>query len=175
MATYHFIETQRPRQAWLWAIMLVSLGLVAWGFVQQVIMGIPWGEDPAPDIVLYFILFIPLTLNVLFFISRLETEVDDTGIHFRYYPFHMKKKTVAWDELEAVYVRKYKPIAEYGGWGLRTAFLRRGTAINMSGNMGVQLVFKTGKRLLIGTNRPEEMRAVIRKFSEKKNIKGEPS
>ena len=36
----------------------------------------------------------------------------------------------------------------------------------MSGNKGVQLVFKSGKRLLIGSQRAEELEAAIRSIME---------
>ncbi len=44
---------------------------------------------------------------------------------------------------------------EYGGWGIRYGM--KGMAYNVSGNRGVQLEFETGKRLLIGSQRPEEL------------------
>lgn len=32
----------------------------------------------------------------------------------------------------------------------------RGKAFNMSGNVGIQLIFKNGDQLLIGTKKPQE-------------------
>lgn len=175
MASFHFTETQRPRQVWLWIIILGSFAMVSWGFVQQIIMGKPFGDEPAPDIVWYFLFLIPLAMVLLFAFSRLETEIDDEGVHYRYFPFQVKLRHIAWEDLERVWVRKYNPILEYGGWGLRTGFFRKASAINMSGNMGVQFIFKSGRKLLLGTNSPEEIRSVIRKFAEKKDIPGEPA
>ena len=51
--------------------------------------------------------------------------------------------------------RQYKPIREYGGWGIR--YGRGGKAYNVSGNKAVQLVLKNGKRLLIGSQRPDKL------------------
>ncbi|MHC4338483.1 MAG: hypothetical protein ACYSTG_11155 [Planctomycetota bacterium] len=60
------------------------------------------------------------------------------------------------------YARTYKPIREYGGWGIRYSFRKGiGRAYNMSGNKGVQLVFKNGKKLLIGSQKPDELAQAI--------------
>jgi hypothetical protein len=59
------------------------------------------------------------------------------------------------------YVRQYSPIAEYGGWGLRLGLFGKGQAYNVSGDKGLQLEFTTGQRLLIGTNKPEELNTVL--------------
>lgn len=57
------------------------------------------------------------------------------------------------------YPRVYDPIREYGGWGIRMGL--RGRAFNMRGNNGVQLVLRSGTRLLIGSQRPEELAEAI--------------
>ena len=54
------------------------------------------------------------------------------------------------------YVRKYSPIAEFGGWGYRISF-NGGPAYNIAGNMGLQIVFVSGKKLLIGTQQATAM------------------
>jgi hypothetical protein len=61
------------------------------------------------------------------------------------------------------YYRAYSPINEYGGWGIRTG--ARGKAFNMRGNEGVQLVLRSGQRVLIGSQRPEELAAAIHKLT----------
>jgi hypothetical protein len=51
---------------------------------------------------------------------------------------------------------------EYGGWGIRYSW--NGIAYNTKGNMGLQIVMNTGKRILIGTQKPEELAAYLKKF-----------
>jgi len=63
--------------------------------------------------------------------------------------------------LDKVYLRKYSPIGEYGGWGFRYG------AYNIKGSQGLQLKFKNGKMLLIGTQRPEELQKVLDQFKSK--------
>jgi hypothetical protein len=59
------------------------------------------------------------------------------------------------------YARDYKPLAEFGGWGIRNG--AGGRAFNMRGERGVQLVLRSGQRVLIGTERPDELAEAIRR------------
>jgi hypothetical protein len=54
----------------------------------------------------------------------------------------------------AVEVR-YDPAAEYGGYGIRSG--AKGLAYIASGNRGVQVELNDGRKLLIGSQRPEEL------------------
>ena len=64
------------------------------------------------------------------------------------------------------YVREYSPIAEYGGWGLRGGFFGKGSALNVSGNKGLQLELKNNKKILIGTNKPKELSETLSKIGQ---------
>ncbi len=44
-----FREEQRFRQPWLWLLILFLVALQWWGFIQQIVLGQPWGNRPAPD------------------------------------------------------------------------------------------------------------------------------
>jgi hypothetical protein len=59
--------------------------------------------------------------------------------------------------LESISVRSYNPLREFGGWGYRSWGGKKGNAWNISGNQGLQLQFKSGKELLIGTQQPEAL------------------
>jgi len=100
-----------------------------------------------------------MLLAVLFFNVRLETSLSATGVLVRLWPFHTKAKSYDWDELAHVEVKKYRPLKDYGGWGLRLG--RHGVAYNMSGNWGLQLDFRNGKHVMIGTNKPDALRSAL--------------
>jgi len=104
---------------------------------------------------------VPIAIMALFLLLKLETEVKPDGIYVRFFPFHIRFKRFGTEDLSEYYARRYKPIWEYGGWGIRYG-LRNGKAYNVSGNRGVQLVFKSGKKLLIGSQKPEQLEAAIR-------------
>jgi hypothetical protein len=147
-----FSETQKFSQWWVWVIIL---GAMVLPFADIFKNGFQ-SDDPE----MYFILLIPFAVMVLFLSLRLETRVDGTGVYYKFFPFHFKAQHKTWDEIEKAFVRKYKPVSEYGGWGIRMG-LGHGKAFNVRGNMGLQLIFKNGKRTLIGTQKPEELRAFI--------------
>jgi hypothetical protein len=56
-------------------------------------------------------------------------------------------------------VRTYRPIRDYGGWGIR--YGRNGKAYNVSGNRGVMLEFSHGQKLLIGSQKPGDLANAI--------------
>lgn len=153
---YQFTETQRFRQWWLWVLMVVSVLPIPAMWVVE------YGEGKELDHwELIAVSVVPLLVLLLFFVMKLTTRIDSTGIHYRFFPFHFKERTIAWDDIDNAHVRKYKPIGEYGGWGLRYGF-KYGRAINVSGDMGLQLVLKNGKKVLIGTQKTREVDAVLR-------------
>lgn len=103
---------------------------------------------------------VPLIITAMFLFLKMETEVRPDGLYVRYLPFHIHFKRFGPEDLSEYYARQYKPIREYGGWGIRCSF-RNGKAYNVSGNRGVQLVLSSGKKLLIGSQRADELAAAI--------------
>ncbi|MCY4780311.1 DUF6141 family protein [Sphingobacterium sp. UT-1RO-CII-1] len=146
---------------WVWVILFGLDILLLYGVYVQLILGKPFGDKPASDVGLLFATVLLLGITLLFALFRLQTIIKEDGVYVRFYPFHIKMRYFPWSELEKVYVRKYKPITEYGGWGLRIGGVKNGTAYNMSGNKGLQLVFKRGKKLLIGTRKSNELQQVL--------------
>lgn len=155
-----FKEEQRFRQRWLWAIVIFSSAIPWLGIIIQVILGQKLGNNPAPDwiIILIWLVF-GIGFPLLFYSTRLITEIRKDGIYLRFFPFHRKFKTYLYDEIESYDVREYRPIYEYGGWGIKYGF--GGMAYNVYGNKGIQLILKNKKKLLIGTQKPEEFFSAI--------------
>ena len=108
---------------------------------------------------------VPIAVAALFVSMRFETKVRSDGLYVRYYPFHIHFRKFSADDLSECYARQYKPIREYGGWGIRCSF-RNGKAYNVSGNKGVQLVLSSGKKLLIGSQKADELETAIRSIME---------
>ena len=107
---------------------------------------------------------IPIAVTILFFILKLETEVRTDGLYVRFYPMHIRFRKFTGQDLTEYYCRTYRPIREYGGWGIRCSFTGKGKAYNVSGNKGVQLVLTNGKKLLIGSQKPDDLAAAIDKM-----------
>ena len=100
-----------------------------------------------------------LALLVVFYLSKLQTEVRRDGLYVRFYPFHLTARKKPLEKVVSLRAITYRPIWDYGGWGMR--FGRGGRAYNVRGRQGVRLEFDNGKHLLIGSQRPEELAAAI--------------
>lgn len=163
----NFSESQKFRQWWLWVILVVSIAsatsLICYAKVQN--------KDDMPAFAVVAGVLVPLLIIALFLFANLQTAIDDIGVSVRFPPFRFKSKVIPWDEIANAWVRKYNPIGEFGGWGARYTF-SRGTAYNVSGNMGLQLVLKDGKKMLIGSQQPDELAAVLQRLNK---VPGDPA
>ena len=149
-------EVQRFRQFWIWILVIALSLMMIWGMVQQIVLGKPFGNNPAPDIVLIIIaVVIGFGLPIFFYVTNLTTEVRDDGMYVRFFPFHTSFRKIGLEDINGFDVQTYRAIRDYGGWGIR--YGRKGKAYNVSGNRGVQLQLSDGKRILIGSQHPEEM------------------
>lgn len=155
-----FKEEQRFRQLWIWILVLLASTLPWIGLVIQVIFRQKLGNNPAPDWLLILIwLVFGIGFPLFFYTLRLITEVRKDGIYLKFFPFHRKFKIYLYNQIKSYEVRKYKPIREYGGWGIRYGF--GGMAYNVYGNKGIQLILKSNKKILIGTQKPDEFYRAI--------------
>ena len=155
-----FREEQQFRQRWLWLVIVATAGIAWYGFASQVVMGRPFGDNPASSMMLTVIwLAFGIGMPVFFRLLRLVTVVSPAGVHFRFAPFHFSYRVLPPVYIRAYEARTYRPLVEYGGWGIRSG--RGGDAYNVSGDRGVQFVLEGGKRILIGTQRAEEFVAAL--------------
>lgn len=101
----------------------------------------------------------------LLLVSRLYVSIDASAIYYRFPPFVAKEKTLSMQDIATMEVRKVRPLWEYGGYGYRVR-LRSGTGLIVAGSYGLQLTLQNGKRLLIGTQKPEELKRALEKMHE---------
>lgn len=152
-------EEQRFRQWWVWAVVAVVCGLAWWAMVQQVILRHPFGDKPMSDWgVVAFWLIMGLGLPLFMWGIRLTTVVLPGKLIIRYWP--LTKRIIRLRDIQEAQVRTYRPLKEYGGWGIK-GWSRHNMAYNMAGDRGVQLVLRDGRRILVGSQRPEELALAI--------------
>ncbi len=157
-----FKETQRFRQWWIWISLLAFYVFLIYKTFLQFYKNEPFGYHPLSNFGLLFLLCCTLLFNWLFYFLRLETAFTREGIYVRFFPFHLKFKFIDWNIIRQAYIRKYNPLLEFGGWGIRYGFA--GKAYNVSGNLGLQLAYDKNLNLLIGTQKAKEMKAVLKKL-----------
>ncbi|WP_299668617.1 hypothetical protein [uncultured Polaribacter sp.] len=163
-----FKEEQCFTQPWLLVLLTVSVIVPIVTVFQEY-----FKEDTKISTNSFLISIVAIVASVaLIFFFKLKTRIDETGIHYQFFPFHLKLKSIKWNDIEMATVRKYDPIGEYGGWGVKGGFLwnkKKGRCMNVSGNLGIQLELKNGKKLLIGTQKKEEAINVLKTYKEKNN------
>lgn len=95
-----------------------------------------------------------ILILVLFRMMELRTIVDKKTITVQYSPFFTKHFDIR-DIQKA-------SIATYGfvGYGIKIS-LKYGTIYNVKGNKGLVLLMNSGKKFLIGTQKPQEIQRVI--------------
>ena len=159
-----FAETQKFKQWWIWMILIGINGTILFGIYQQLFLDQQFGNNPLSDVGLIVTgIFISL-LTIVFLLFKLETQIKEDGIYVRFFPIHISFRFYTWESISKLEVREYKPIRDYGGWGIRG--FRKNRALNVSGNIGLQLEFKDGKKLLIGTTKSDELSDVIHRMNK---------
>jgi hypothetical protein len=161
-----FSENQRFRQKWLWLIMIITLtGTLILTFTKILIKNtadcIVYDMSTLVYVAIFFIL-----LPFFFLVFELRTRVTDNAIYIRFFPFHASWICFPITDIASYSNVKYHPLLEYGGWGIR--FGLQGKAYNVSGNRGIRLFFKNGKKLLIGSQDPDRFESAIKSAMEKK-------
>jgi hypothetical protein len=165
--TFH--EEQRPWVGFLItgaASCLIAIGVFAWAMIQQLVCHVPFGDRPMTDTVLAILGPVMIGLAVVglvvMFKARLLIEVRRDGLYVWFRPFHLRPKKIDLDQVVSVTAITYRPILQYGGWGIRWTI--KGKAYNARGNRGVRLDYANGRHLLLGSQRPKDLAQAIERL-----------
>lgn len=140
-------EVQRFRQWWLWALLGgIALLMLVLGPLSIVGLAILGG------------------VAAFLYSLRLETEVRADGIYIKMWPLHQSFRRITWSEIERYELRTYKPLREFGGWGIR--WTPGKIAYNVRGNRGVWMERTNDRSVLVGTQYGEDF---IRAIDESSN------
>ena len=154
-----FREVQYMRRVW-WVLLLVlgTTALMWWGFVQQIILGIPWGNNPSSDWMMWLLwLIFGIGFPLFFYWLQLIVEVSEDSVLINYMP--LTKTSIPLADIQEAEARTYRPLQEYGGWGIRRRSNRR--AYNVSGNSGVEITLHDGRKIMIGSQKAEELALAV--------------
>jgi hypothetical protein len=165
MDTILIEEKQRLREIAFYILLGLLQLLFLWGLIQQVIFNIPWGTKPGGDIALIISNIGIFTMILLLFSIHLKTRITDKYISFRLFPFQMKRRRIDWEKIQKVKVIKYDGMKEYCGYGLKY-MPGNDWAYTISGEYGIRIILKNGRKILIGTHKPREISQI---FDDLKN------
>lgn len=148
-----FTEKQRFSQWWLWLLLSTIMVYTIYNFVED--------RQYFSTLELAISILIPILVIILFLVIRLETKIDEQGIYVRFFPFQITFRYYPWRNIKKAYVRKYSPLTEYGGWGMRQGLFGKGKAYNVKGNQGLQIILNDEKKVLIGTQKQNELKLYL--------------
>ena len=109
-----------------------------------------------------------ILIMALFFLMNLKTVINQKSINIQFYPFIRKPKAFLWEDIKKIELTKYQPMVEYGGYGIRG--LGDDKAYNIQGDIGLKLYFKDGKKLMLGTQKPNEINKVVTEICQTQKI-----
>jgi hypothetical protein len=156
-----FKETQKFSQWWLWLILIAIGALPVSGLYKQLYLNEAFGDKPMSDLGLIIFAVFVFSLIAMFWFMQLKTEIDQNEIRMRFFP--LVKKRVSWEEIKNAEIVNYGFV---GGWGIRLS-TKYGTVYNMKGDKGLAIELLNGKNFLIGTQKPNELTAMLEKISSK--------
>ena len=154
-----FLEKQKFTQWWLWAILLVPLGILLYKIVSPIrAQHSNDAVNQSTSIIIpmedWIVLLISVAVLLFFGLMRMTTEIDAKKIVVKHLFFVRRKWD--WEDIESAEIISYG----FVGYGIRIS-LNHGTVYNVKGNKGLFLKWKNGKRRLIGTQKPDELRQLI--------------
>jgi hypothetical protein len=156
-ATELYREEQLFARTWFWIPVMIVV-VVAWYFFFRELFWSPEGTRSPAGVWIMFIAVGVLT-PALFFTMRLIVTVNRRELTIRMWPLY--RRTVAVGDISAVEAVTYRPILEFGGWGVRYSMKRRAWGYTVSGKEGVQVELSNGKKILMGSEQNTRLAAAI--------------
>jgi len=164
-----FTEQQKFRQIWFWMLLIVALSLPMINFlVEQVKTGNHLENYSIrntgfiSDLILLIVL--PISVIILFSVMRVETVITTEGVRVKFFPLHLSFREYKWERISKIYIREYSSLIDFGGWGIRFNFVTNTVVYNMCGNQGLQLELKNGKKILVGTQKKNELEVALKQI-----------
>ncbi len=148
-------EERTPWPAWVALLVWASTASATYGLLSERGSGL---SPAARWLVLPGALGAGLALRTLLGSLRVRVGADGLFLHLGDVP--LLRRSIAFEEIERVEVVRYRPLLEFGGWGIRG--WGRKKAWSMRGDRAVRLHL-TGDRLLyIGSDVPDRLAERIR-------------
>jgi len=147
-----FRERQRFGPWWVWVLLGVGV-VAAWTYLVVAVAG---DEPLAGPMVL--VATIGIALPVFFAVARLDVAVYDDRVEIDFFP--LRRRTIALRDVAGARARRYRPVREYGGWGIK-GWSTKKIAYNVRGDHGVELTLHDGRTVLIGSQHAGELAAAV--------------
>jgi hypothetical protein len=154
MTEHVFTESQKFKGKLMYFVFVLLGGILAlfiYADFQQLVLGKPFGEKHASNITLLLVTMFMLFLLFTLIATTLETSVTNKGVSFCWKPFQKNPKQYDWSDIANAEIIHYG----FVGYGLRITSY--GLVYTAGGNTGLKLELKSGRKIIIGTQKPEEL------------------
>jgi hypothetical protein len=160
MAKILFIEEQRFRHNILWSFLLIApIVVFCVILVYQLASEDLVRDHPMSNRSLMILLFFyGVPVAIIIYYVRLTTIISDESISYGWNIPTRELNVIKLDEIENYEVIEYS----FVGWGYRLS-RKYGTVYNVDGSKGLQIVTKSGFKVLIGTHHEEDLKKMITK------------
>jgi hypothetical protein len=152
-----FYEAQRfPRRIAI-ALAIPPFGLLAL-LVWQVLLGHQWGKHPMSNasVIGWTVFTCIIFLRLL--TVRLVTEVRDADLFVSLRGLWPARR-IPLGDIQSVETVTFDPERDYGGYGIRST--SQGKAYLAGGHRGVRIKLANSAVLVLGSQRPEDLRAIL--------------
>lgn len=163
MSKILFTEEQKFTQWWLWLLLLSPFFVFIYSIFAPILNETVFAQGNysfsiIPSFDFWIPFFILLAILLLFQLLKLKTEITSERISMRFFPLFSKQWL--WSDIQKAKVISYG----FVGYGIRIS-LKHGMVYNVKGNKGLALFLKNGKKVVLGTQRSEELKKVIQRLS----------
>lgn len=149
-----FHETQSLGRWHTRLVLAMPPAALAFIACRQLVWGHPWGSPPVSNGGLLFLTILLALVYVRLITVRLVTELRPAELVVGMRGL-WRMKRIPLREVDAATVKEYDPVGDFGGYGIRSG--RRGQACIARGNRGVELRLGSGRKIMIGSQHPEQL------------------
>jgi hypothetical protein len=152
-----FHEVQKLRQWHIRIVLALPPAALVFLTIRQVVFHHPWGAHPISNGGLIFLTILLVAVYFRLITVRLVTDVGsgEMAIGLRGL---WRRRRIPLSAIRSAKPVEYNP-GDYGGYGIRSG--PGGLAYIADGNRGVQVELRDGRKLLIGSQRAEELARAI--------------
>ena len=152
-----FQEKQKFTLTWIYWLLSGVAGIFLYVMIKLLFFR-PVGVETQPTgiLILFSVIMLIIVGTILFFnMLQLETWIDMECIKINFKPLTTRK--IYWGDIQNAEVIQY----QFVGFGVRTSSKYQ-WIYNVKGNMGLVLSLKNGKKILLGTQKEDELRQFIK-------------